>query len=497
MVRGKNYKKEATETKKLTTDELVAKALVEKIKKYRMLPWTSPFMFQEPMNYMTGQPYKGINKWLLDGGSEYITMSQLKEYNKGLGKDEFYWVKKGTKGHIVVYYNFHDKDLSESKVAQIRERNNGNLPKYVKQREDGSYYMTDSLLRHSFVFNIEDTTNKKGESLPSKIVSDRNHREYIDNKDVLDNLIETYMQKHEMTLTRSSGSAYFRPSTDTVNMPPKQQFGTDDEYYRVFFHELIHSTHGAGRLHRKSAVNYSHEIQERSDEELVAEAGSSMLSVYFGFPQDTFAAMNSTIYISGWIKWIENNPTKIVSALKNSETAVEYLLSHAGMSLKEEDKGKLELIDGFEAVAEARKKKDEIPVEKRMAKKEEPKKSRQKPIKEFLELLVANNEKVNKQRGTKLYARVKKNNLEPRIEQELGLKTFGVFSAVPVYALELDKTKVMLISYTFIILVDKEKEQYKVLFRIESGNTVKEIEEFAVKSKIEPLKHFTKLMRLR
>jgi antirestriction protein ArdC len=90
--------------------------------------------------------------------------------------------------------------------------------------------------------------------------------------------------------------AYYRPSTDTVNMPQRGLFPKAEHYYSVLFHELTHSTGHLSRLNRETLrdmltfgdTNYS-------KEELVAEMGAAYLCGAAGIVNETVD--NSAAYI--------------------------------------------------------------------------------------------------------------------------------------------------------------------------------------------------------
>jgi len=55
------------------------------------------------------------------------------------------------------------------------------------------------------------------------------------------------------TINHNEARAYYRPSADLVNIPKKELFLSDAEYYSTLFHELAHSTG-----HAKTIRNFSH-----------------------------------------------------------------------------------------------------------------------------------------------------------------------------------------------------------------------------------------------
>jgi len=48
-----------------------------------------------------------------------------------------------------------------------------------------------------------------------------------------------------------SDRAWYKPSTDTVGMPPRALFNSGEEYYSTLFHELTYSTGHSSRIGRE------------------------------------------------------------------------------------------------------------------------------------------------------------------------------------------------------------------------------------------------------
>ena len=53
------------------------------------------------------------------------------------------------------------------------------------------------------------------------------------------------------TIRHGGGQAYYRPSTDEIQLPPRQWFPGGDSYYATALHELTHWTASPGRCNRQ------------------------------------------------------------------------------------------------------------------------------------------------------------------------------------------------------------------------------------------------------
>lgn len=115
--------------------------------------------------------------------------------------------------------------------------------------------------------------------------------------------------------------AWYRLSTDEVNMPDRARFLSTEGYYGTLLHELAHSTMTAERCNRsadhtnKTAYAY---------EELVAELTSAMLAAHYGIkpePDD-----NNAEYIAAWLRALKDDKTYVMTAARDAAKATDYLI---------------------------------------------------------------------------------------------------------------------------------------------------------------------------
>jgi antirestriction protein ArdC len=126
--------------------------------------------------------------------------------------------------------------------------------------------------------------------------------------------------KHGMT------QAFYSPANDTIGMPERARFDSEDGYHATLFHELVHSTGHEKRLNRAS-------ITERNGfgsnpyckEELIAELGSAFLCGHAGIVDRTIDG--SAAYVEGWLKQLKQDKTLIVSAAAQAQKAADFILN--------------------------------------------------------------------------------------------------------------------------------------------------------------------------
>lgn len=129
------------------------------------------------------------------------------------------------------------------------------------------------------------------------------------------------------TITHEGARAYYRPSTDSIVLPPREAFtGTatmtaTEAYYATALHELVHWT--GPRLERDLANRFGTEAY--AAEELVAELGAAFLCADLGVstePREDHAA-----YLASWAKLLRDDRKAFTTAAAKAAQASDYLLA--------------------------------------------------------------------------------------------------------------------------------------------------------------------------
>lgn len=255
------------------------------------IPWKKPWTggINGAFNRVSKKPYSILNQCLLKHTGEYASFKQWTELG---GK-----IRKGEKSEMVVFWKIYRKE---------------------KEDENGEKKVTTiPLLRYLKVFHISQVDGveplkeglKATEAIPEAdvVIADYVNREGITFKEVYED------------------KAFYRPSTDYVQVPRKDQFnGNANEYYSTAFHELVHSTGHPKRLNRITQVAAFGD-EDYSKEELVAEIGSAGIMNYLGLETGkTFK--NSAAYIQSWIKALKDDTHMIVNASSKADKAMNLIL---------------------------------------------------------------------------------------------------------------------------------------------------------------------------
>ena len=125
--------------------------------------------------------------------------------------------------------------------------------------------------------------------------------------------------------------ACYMPGTDTIEMPPAENFvaagNTIEDYYRTLYHEFGHATGAKHRLNRDQTGAFG--SKPYAFEELVAELASYFIGMEIGIPYSPSTHDNHMAYLNSWIEALENDKTFFMKAVKLATSAVEYELNVA------------------------------------------------------------------------------------------------------------------------------------------------------------------------
>lgn len=288
-------KNESKNAYQVVTDKIIA--LLETGKIPWRQPWSEGAGLGDNQNLMTQHQYKGVNA-LLTGCQGYLdpywlTYRQAQE----LGGT----VKKGEKGTPIVFFKFG-----------VKEESDGEEKKWA-------------MAKYSVAFNVAQCEipglDKILDKQRAKRKADRIQFTPLERCEKVLKGFETLPK-----IQHVEQRAYYRPATDTVNMPKQVSFESIEKYYAVLFHELTHSTGAENRLNRNGITekNFfgSHEY---SKEELVAEMGAAFLCHHTGI--DTVTIENSAAYIHSWLRRLKDDPRLLMAASSQAQKAVDFILN--------------------------------------------------------------------------------------------------------------------------------------------------------------------------
>lgn len=282
--------------------EQVAENLIEQLKA-GTAPWQRPWeagdgasMF--PMNPTTGKRYRGINAihLMAQGRTDqrWMTFKQAQAVDAQ--------VRKGERGTPIQYWKFTDEQTKLDDQGRPVLDAKGEPVKQVVKLERPRVFMAT-------VFNAEQI-----DGLP---VLERKPQTWDANERA-----EAILKASGADIRHGGDRAFYRPSSDFIQMPDRGQFPDASKYYATAIHELGHWTGHETRLDRDLANPFGSEAYAK--EELRAEIASMILGAEIGLGHDPG---QHVAYVASWIKALKEDPMEIFRAAADAEKIQDFVLA--------------------------------------------------------------------------------------------------------------------------------------------------------------------------
>jgi N12 class adenine-specific DNA methylase/antirestriction protein ArdC/phage/plasmid primase-like uncharacterized protein len=283
--------------------ETVAQNLIKRLKE-GTAPWQRPWQPGAPgsfipMNPTTGKRYRGINAIQLM--SKGRTDQRWLTYNQAVAAGG--QVLKGEKGTPIQYWKFtEEQPITDENGKPVLNDQGENLTLSVKLERPRVFFAT--------VFNAEQI-----EGLPPLQPRPEQAWRAVDRA-------ECILQASGAVIHHSEqDKAFYRPATDSIHLPGKNQFQSANNYYATALHELGHWTGHPSRLNRDLIHPFGSEGYAK--EELRAEIASMILGDELGMGHDPG---QHAAYVGSWIKVLESDPLEIFRAAADAERIQAYVL---------------------------------------------------------------------------------------------------------------------------------------------------------------------------
>ncbi|MGZ4823079.1 MAG: zincin-like metallopeptidase domain-containing protein [Terriglobales bacterium] len=279
--------------------EAVAEKLIAQLRA-GTAPWQKPWNAEAglPFNPITGNRYRGINALqLVSQGREdprWLTYKQASSLDAQ--------VRRGEKGTPIQYWKFtEEQTVVDGGGRPVLDARGQPVKETVKLERPRVFVAT--------VFNAAQI-----DGLPPPQSRER----AWDPVERAERILE---QSGAVFQHGEHDRAFYRPSTDTIHRPPRNQFPTAGAFYATALHELGHWTGHDSRLARDLAHPFGSEGYAR--EELRAEIASMILGAELGIGHDT---KQHVAYVDAWIKVLQDDPLEIFRAAADAEKIHDYVL---------------------------------------------------------------------------------------------------------------------------------------------------------------------------
>lgn len=288
---------------KISYHQLVAQQIIESLKA-GTAPWLKPWEpgmggTQMPFNPVTNKRYRGINALYLmlnqTDDNRWLTYKQA----ESIGAQ----VQKGEKGTRIQYWKFNDERIKKDENGQPVLNEQGDSVKIQVALERPKVFFAT-------VFHASQIDN-----MPKLFPKEPDWS-------LLDKAEKILLQSGASIIHSEVDRAFYRPSSDSIHLPPKEQFKSAANYYATALHELSHWTGHSSRLNRDLMHPFGSDAYAK--EELRAEIASMLLGDELDIGHDP---SQHTAYIKSWIRVLEDDPLEIFRASADAEKIVNHIFS--------------------------------------------------------------------------------------------------------------------------------------------------------------------------
>ena len=271
-------------------DELVERVLADMEK--GVPPWREPWFHTGMRNWETERPYSGINVMSLA-----YDMSK-----KGLTHGQFLTFKQAQKAGGRVKAGSHGSPVFFFKTLFVKDKEKENVEKKIPIMATYILFGVDQ------VEGIQPKPDGSRELTPNA-------------------LGDKIIKGCGATITENSASIFaparYIPALDRVDVPRRNLWKSDEQYYSTMFHELTHWTAPEKRVNRV----FKYQGEGRAFEELVAELGGAFLSCFVGFEYET----QHSAYLASWVSMLKNHKDALYMAASKAQKAVDFILQSSGV----------------------------------------------------------------------------------------------------------------------------------------------------------------------
>lgn len=257
-------------------------------------PWVRPWSGEPdpaPINVVTGKRYRGINNLALqiDALSRGYERQRWMTYKQALSLGAH--VRRGGAGSTVVFWKINEASSEETHEQAVDDR------KVVP------------ILRTYTVFNVAEIDGLPSGPAPAlPVVWDGNER------------AEGLLVSSGARIESGGYEAFYRPSSDLIRLPGRQQFKSAGDYYATALHELTHWTGHEARCARQFGKRFGDDAYAM--EELVAELGAAFLCASCRVD----GQLQHASYIDHWIKVLKSDKRAVLVAATQAQRAADYVL---------------------------------------------------------------------------------------------------------------------------------------------------------------------------
>lgn len=130
--------------------------------------------------------------------------------------------------------------------------------------------------------------------------------------------------KDSLVLKHEGNKAYYSPKEDSVTLPERGKFHSEEAYYGTLLHEVGHWTGADSRLNRPGIAEFdSFGSAQYAFEELVAELTATFKAAEMGLEREI--REDHVKYIASWIEVLKKDSKAIFKASQEAMKAVRFM----------------------------------------------------------------------------------------------------------------------------------------------------------------------------
>ncbi|MDE8277657.1 zincin-like metallopeptidase domain-containing protein [Erysipelothrix rhusiopathiae] len=275
------------------------------------IPWEKPWdnFLGLPMNAVTGKPYNGSNSYnlMFSGLSQGFTDPRWCTFKQA--KEKGWSVKKGSKSTKVFYVSLIDRRTNKPVTSK-------NYSGLTKEESELLKENTIPVFKNYSVFNAEQINDIP--ELDKNLLIKNTF-----NDDKTERYLADLIKGMNLVVKHKGDEAFYTPTYDYVQLPPKESFKTYQGYVETYLHEVTHATGYKTRLDRN--LNSSFGTGAYAKEELVADITSMMLAIDLGIITGERQIKNTKAYCQSWHKQLKNNPKILPEVIESMNKARNYM----------------------------------------------------------------------------------------------------------------------------------------------------------------------------
>lgn len=252
------------------------------------MPWGAITEAGQPVNALTGKPYRGGN---------HLVFGMVAAAN-------------GWSGRWATFKQWKTLDAS---VQRGQKATYGVKWSVVEDRRTGEQKLLP------FTFAVFAAEQVGGYEAPASVKRDTPERIAA---------AEAFFTAIAADVRHGGNRAAYSPSADLIMLPDFDQFSEPAAYYATSAHEHAHWTGHESRLDRNLTGRFGSESY--AAEELVAELSAAFTCSHLGIsmtPRPDHAA-----YLASWIRVLKADASALFSVASKAQAATDFLVEHATIS---------------------------------------------------------------------------------------------------------------------------------------------------------------------